>query len=51
MNERQANEVLQGAELVQVAVASLQDIKRMHRTCLAADIPASMTRPHAKGGG
>lgn len=51
MTEYEAQEVLQDAELVQVAVAAMQDIKRMRLQCLNADIPALMTRPRAKGGG
>lgn len=50
MNEREAQELLKDIELVQVAVASMQDIKRMHRSCLQADIPAVMDCPSGKGG-
>lgn len=42
--------MLKDTELVQVAVASMQEIKRMHRSCLAADIPAVMDCPSGKGG-
>ena len=50
MTEQQAQEALQELELVQVAVAPMQDIKRMHATCLKNDIPAAMTRNCGKGG-
>ena len=50
MDERTAHEMLEDTELVQVAVASMQEIKRMYRSCLAADIPAAMDRPASKGG-
>lgn len=50
MTEQQAQEVLQDRKLVQAAVAPMQDIKRMHRTCLENDIPAAMTRNCGKGG-
>ncbi len=50
MNDREAQEILHDVELVQVAVASMQEIKRMHRSCLDADIPAVMDCPSTKGG-
>lgn len=51
MTEEEAQKVLRHVDLVQVAVASMQDIKRMRLQCLAAEIPAIMKRPHVKGGG
>ena len=51
MTEREVQEALQGAELVQVAVASMQEIKRMRSRCLEANIAAVMSRPPGKGGG
>lgn len=51
MTEEEAQEVLLNVDVVQVAVASMQEIKRMRMQCLAADIPALMKRPAAKGGG
>tara|TARA_R110002096_G_scaffold299503_2_gene493952 strand:- start:18742 stop:18894 length:153 start_codon:yes stop_codon:yes gene_type:complete len=50
MTEQQAQEVLHNRDLVQAAVAPMQDIKRMHQTCLKNDIPAVMTRNCGKGG-
>ena len=50
MTEQQAEKVLQNRNLVQAAVAPMQDIKRMHQTCLKNDIPAAMTRNCGKGG-
>ena len=51
MTEEEANQVLKDVAVVQVAVAAMQEIKRMREQCLAADIPAMMKRPEAKGGG
>ncbi len=50
MTDQQAHEALQNTELVQVALAPMQDIKRMHATCLENDIPAAMQRPCTSGG-
>ncbi len=50
MTEQEAQEVLRDRDLVQAAVAPMQDIKRMHSSCLKNDIPAAMTRNCGKGG-
>ena len=50
MTDQQAQEVLQNVKLVQVALAPMQDIKRMHATCLENDIPAAMERPCTSSG-
>ena len=50
MTEQQALTVLQDLELVKVAVAPMQEIKRMHATCLENDVPAAMERNCGKGG-
>lgn len=51
MTDEEAQRVLLNVAVVQVAVSSMQEIKRMREQCLEADIPALMKRPEAKGGG
>ncbi len=51
MTEEEAQRVLRNVDVIQVLVASMQEIKRKHLQCLEADIPALMKRPDAKGGG
>jgi hypothetical protein len=49
MTEREAEEVLQGAELHVVFHASMVDVKRLRSQCLEADIPAVMACPPKSG--
>jgi hypothetical protein len=49
MNERQARELLDEAELIPAIQGPLRDVKRMRDQCLAADIPVDVLAPPGKG--
>ena len=49
MTEAQAHRELEDTDLVQVAHASMQEIKRLRNQCLDANLPAVMMRPPSHG--
>jgi hypothetical protein len=51
MNEREAEELLEGAELVTALKANLRYAKEVLDKCLAAGIPAALARPEDCGVG
>ena len=49
MNEREADRVLQDAEVIPVLQGPLRDMKLMRDQCLAEDIPVALAAPPGKG--